>query len=201
MNNYVRQTDKHNLTINLNQYPLKKLPIWGKENPGMKSSPTPQNVKALARHKHCIQGQESLKLINHYTNVCVWWFSTCCNSTCQHHQAGSSPHHSTSAAPTARQLLEPEYNACFRTAAQLRRIICDVPSYWPGCCPWGPPQLPLHICPAWGGWPEIWVRRKHPLPTRGRLLCPSPKRPLAGIGHSWSTGSIIYMYVYTHQFG
>lgn len=39
--------------------------------------------------------------------------------------------------------------------------------------------------------------------TRGCQLCPSPKCPLAGAGHSWSAGSIVckYIYIHTLQFG
>lgn len=92
---------------------MQKLPIWGKENQGIASSPNISKCQSAGKTHTLHSRKESLKLISLYTNVCVWWFPAC-----QHLPARTSPHPSSNAAPTACQVLEPECNTDFHTALQ-----------------------------------------------------------------------------------
>lgn len=162
MNKYVRQTNKHNLTINLNQYLLKKISMWGKEYPRMKSFLLLLNAKAPAKHKHCIPGQEGLKLINQYTNNCVQWFSICCNSTCQHHQGPPCTQ-----VPTQPQQHLKSLNP---NTALIFAQLCNM-TYHLWCAQLVAGLLPvgtilLHVYPSWGGQPKAWASREHLLNTQ-----------------------------------
>lgn len=124
----------------------------------------PQNAKAPASHKRCIQGQKHLKLINHYTNVCVWWFS----SSCQHGQAASSLHrHSSTSGPPAWT------QGSVLHSSAIRHFMCNVPRYCLGYSPRAPPQLLLHDCPAWKSHPRILVRRENLLNTQEAGCAPA----------------------------